>query len=273
MKKLKKIERFFDYYLKKFFEYPLKELKDQIVEEKLNQKIPSNVYQTWENNFFGKSHYNEIIKFRKLNKNLSFILFNKEKRDQYMFDYWSHHEIYKIYKSAKLGVMQADIFRFCILNERGGYYFDISKGCKIPLDQLHTEDKEVLISNEPVECVIPPDKKIFDKLLHPHLFFHSWGMAFIKNHPITSKMIEKIVEDYPFYVDKVFEKPKTAVLSLTATGQFTKIVREYFLENEVNSVEQSGIFFNGHGIFSMKGCRVRHHQVRPYADLRDEKVF
>ena len=44
-------------------------------------------------------------------------------------------------------------------------------------------------------------------------------------------MIEKIVDDYPFYVDKIFQKPKTAVLSLTATGQFTKIVREYFSEN------------------------------------------
>ena len=86
-------------------------------------------------------------------------------------------------------------------------------------------------------------------------------------------MIEKIVDDYPFYVDKIFQKPKTAVLSLTATGQFTKIVREYFLENEGSSVEQSGIFFNGNGIFSMKGCRVRHHQVRPYADVRDKKVF
>ena len=143
----------------------------------------------------------------------------------------------------------------------------------MPLNTLHNSDTEALISNEPVECMIPPNKKIFNKLIFPHNYFHSWGMGFKKNHPITNNMIDAINELYPFYVDKVFDKPKTAILGLTATGQFTKVVREYFLYNETEKVVQSGIFFEGNGIFSMKGCRVRHHLVKPYADRRNEKVF
>ena len=77
MKSLKKIEKFFDYYLKRITEYPLKELKDQVSNENLDQIIPNNVYQTWENNFFGKTHFKEIIKFRSTNKNFNFILFDK----------------------------------------------------------------------------------------------------------------------------------------------------------------------------------------------------
>ena len=273
MKKLKKIEKFFDYYIKRLTEYPLQKLDDQIVNSQLDQKIPPFVYQTWENDFFGKTHYREILRFRNINKNLSFILFNKELRDNYMNEFWSNHKINQIYNLAKFGVMQADIFRFCILNERGGYYFDISKGCRIPINDLHEPGIEALISNEPVECIIPPDKKIFKKLKYPHNYFHSWGMGFKKNHPITSKMIDAIIEDYSFYKDKIFHKPKTAVLSLTATGQFTKVVRDYFMENNTENIEQSGIFFNGNGIFSMKGCRVRHHLVKPYTDIRDKMVF
>ena len=86
-------------------------------------------------------------------------------------------------------------------------------------------------------------------------------------------MIENIVNDYKFYENKTFNKPKTAVLSLTATGQFTKVVRNYFENNDCNHIVQSGIYFDSKGIFSMKGCRVRHHLVKSYADIRNEKVI
>ena len=78
MLKLKKIEKFFDYYIKKITEYPLVELSDQTLEQNINQTIPPIVYQTWENNYFGKTHYKEIMKFRKINSNLSFRLFDKK---------------------------------------------------------------------------------------------------------------------------------------------------------------------------------------------------
>ena len=78
MPQLKKIEKFFDYYIKKITEYPLVELNDQTLEQNINQTIPPIVYQTWENNYFGKTHYKEIMKFRKINSNLSFRLFDKK---------------------------------------------------------------------------------------------------------------------------------------------------------------------------------------------------
>ena len=273
MLKLKKIEKFFDYYIKKITEYPLVELSDQKSEQNINQTIPPIVYQTWENNYFGKTHYKEIMKFRKINSNLSFRLFDKKARDDYMKQNWSHHEIYKVYIMSKFGVMESDIFRHCILYQKGGYYFDISKGTTIPITSLHNQDTEALISNEPVDCIIPPEKKIFSKLKHPHNNFLTWGLGFKSHHPITLAMINCIVNDYNFYVDKVFNKPKLAVLSLTATGQFTKVVRNYFLNNELDKITQAGIYFNNHGIFSMNGCRVRHHLVKSYADERNKKII
>ena len=86
-------------------------------------------------------------------------------------------------------------------------------------------------------------------------------------------MIENIVNDYKFYIDKVFEKPKTAVLSLTATGQFTKVVRNFIEEFGCDKIVQSDIYFENKGIFSMKGCRVRHHLVKSYGDVRNENVI
>ena len=273
MKYLKKIEKFFDYFIKRVTEYPLQELQDQISFESLDQVIPPNVYQTWENKYFGKTHFKEILKFREANKSLNFFLFDKDTRDLYMEKYWSSHEIYQVYKKVKFGVMESDIFRHCILFERGGYYFDISKGCRVPLMSLHEKNTEAFLSNEPVECIIPPNKKIFSLLKFPHNNFLTWGLGFKKNHLIPKMMIENIVNDYKFYENKTFNKPKTAVLSLTATGQFTKVVRNFFENNDCNHIVQSGIYFDSKGIFSMKGCRVRHHLVKSYADIRNEKVI
>jgi hypothetical protein len=77
--KLKKIEKFFDFYIKKFFEYPLQRLDDQIEKIQDDYLIPPIVYQTWENNLFGKTHYKQILKFRKNNHDLTFLLFDKKK--------------------------------------------------------------------------------------------------------------------------------------------------------------------------------------------------
>ena len=273
--KLKKIEKFFDFYIKKFFEYPLQRLDDQISKIQDDYLIPPIVYQTWENNLFGKTHYKQILKFRKNNQDLTFLLFDKKKRDKYMIERWSDHEILKVYQKAKLGVMESDIFRHCILYDKGGYYFDISKGTQVSLRSLHSKSTEALISNEPVECIIPPHNDLFKKLDYPHNNFLTWGLGFKRNHPIPKMMIEAISNDYRHYLGKVFSRPKLAVLSLTATGQFTKIVRDYILNHDFDDDQliQSGIYFNGKGIFSMKGCRVRHHLVPSYADLKEISVL
>jgi len=271
----KKIEKFFDFYIKKFSEYPLQRLNDQISKIQDDYVIPPIVYQTWENNLFGKTHYRQILKFRETNHDLTFLLFDKKKRDEYMIERWSDHEILKVYQKAKLGVMKSDIFRHCILYDQGGYYFDISKGAQVSLRSLHSKSTEALISNEPVECIIPPHNNLFKKLNHPHNNFLTWGLGFKKNHQIPKMMIEAISSDYKHYLGKIFSRPKLAVLSLTATGQFTKIVRDYILNNEFddNQLIQSGIYFNGKGIFSMKGCRVRHHLVPSYADLKEISIL
>jgi len=271
---LKKIERKISYLLKRLTEYPLQPLNDKLNNSDTSiYTIPKNVYQTWENNLFGKTHFKELVNFRNLNSNYNFFIFDKDKRDQYMEQHWSKNDIYQVYKKARFGQIKADIFRYCILYERGGFYFDISKGCNVCLDELYNSSSEAVISNEPIECIIPPDQSIFSNLKYPWNNFLQWGLGFKKNHTLLKMVIEAISKDHQYYVNTPFHKPKTAVLSLSATGQFTKIVREYFKIYGFDKVEQVGIYFNNHGIFSMKGSRVRHHLVKEYADIRDDHVL
>jgi len=273
MKILKSLERLLSYRLKKLTEFPLVPIYDFQSKKLINQKIPPNIYQTWEDNLLGKTHYNQIIKFRSLNEDMNFYFFDKIKRDGYMQKFWSDSNIFQVYKNSKFGNMKSDIFRFCILYERGGYYFDISKGCSIPIRALHSRETEALITNEPVETFFPPSKESFDKLKCPFNYFLSWGIGFKKNHPITKAMIQSIIENYELYRDKVFKNPKLAILNLMSTGQFTKVVRDYLAKTNDTKIEQSGIYFNNHGIFSMKGSSVRNMIVKHYSDYKNTRIF
>ena len=91
-------------------EYPLRAVQDRSRTIAHEQLIPTDLYQTWESNQFGKTHAHEIEKFRDLNPEISFKIFTNEKTDQYMKESWSSHPIYQLYLRAVYGPMRADIF-------------------------------------------------------------------------------------------------------------------------------------------------------------------
>jgi len=270
--KLKKIEKFFDFYIKKFFEYPLQRLDDQIFNSQDDYLIPPIVYQTWENNLFGKTHYKQILKFRETNHDLTFLLFDKKKRDEYMIERWSDHEILKVYQTAKLGVMKSDIFRHCILYDQGGYYFDISRGCSIPLTKLHNKFSKFILTYEDTPCYIPPMNKNLYSLKRPFNHILQWGLAFEKKNKFLEILLNKIVEAYPNYKNKTFENPKLAILNFTGPGMYTLVMREYLSRLSTKNISELDIKFNNKGIFKLKGSQLRY-QIQPsYTYLKNKKI-
>ena len=259
-------------FLRKFTEYPLCKLEDRVVLNNKNSKIPPNVFQTWETNLFGKTHFNSLKLFRENNPDLSFYLFDKEKRDDYMNSKWQHHPISKIYFNALLGPLQSDIFRYCILFDLGGYYFDISKGCRIPLNQLHENNHEAIITYEDNTFFIPPSSPKHYNLLRPFNYFLQWGLAFAPKHNFLSKLIDEICLISDFYKNKEFENPKLAVLNFTGPGMYTNVMRKYITDNDISSMKELDIKFNDQGIFNLKGSTFRHYQVPSYTYLKNIKI-
>ncbi len=250
-------------------ELPLRELHDRPAgDENRNSFIPSYVYQTWEDNLFGRTHLAAIERFRDLNPGMHFRLFDRKLRGNYMLDSWGNHPIYPIFQNAQFGPMQADIFRYCILCERGGYYFDINKGCSIPLVSLCSKDSLGLISFERNDCFIPPSAKAIDKILHPTKYVLQWGMGFVKEHPVLVQMIANICEYYPFYKNKIFHNPKHAILSFTGPGMFTKTVRDVVSNQADIGITQAGIDFNDSGA-AFKRSKVRYLTVPAYTDFKN----
>lgn len=258
--------------LRRFTEYPLVKIDDQISDLPVNQNISPIVYQTWENQYFGKTHSKELIKFRAKNPDLSFKIYDNQTRNEYMKNFWGDHKIYKIFEKSIFGPMKADIFRYCILLERGGYYFDISKGCNIQLTKLHSRKDNAIITFEENQLFVPPPAESFNNIDHPFNYFLQWGLGFTKGHQILENMINEIIKYAPVYEDKNFKNPKLAILSLTGPGMYTKVIRDYLKNNYVGN-QQLGIKFNENGIFKLKGSTVRHYIIPSYTYKKNSKIL
>jgi len=253
-------------------ELPWQTIKNIYRPQDNSQLIPKNIYQTWENKLVGKNHYKSIQDFISVNPDLSFHYFDKDERDFYIKEFWGSHFISEIYSRAKFGQIKADIFRYCILAERGGYYFDISKGCKKQLSKLHNPNATALISFESNYCGILPDLENIYFFQCPERYLLQWGFGFIANHPFLIRTIDNICKAYPIFKGKLFSDPKSALISFSATGMFTKSVREVIKEGFVDPICQKGIDFDGEGIFIMPGSHARYLMFPDYADRKNEII-
>ena len=260
------------YNIRRISEYPLLTLDDQKALRPPNQKITPIVYQTWVDNKFGKTHKRSLLNFRNINKNLSFKIFTNPMMEEYMLQKWGNKNIYTIFKNALIGPLKTDIFRYCILYDRGGYYFDISRACKIPLTKLHNKTSKFIITYEDTNCFIPPNNKNVFLLKRPFSHILQWGLAFEKKNKFLDLLIKEISKSYPFYKNKVFENPKLAVLNFTGPGMYTKVMRDYLSKCNKNDYKELDIKFNGNGIFKLNGSQVRYHKEPSYTYLKNKKI-
>ena len=258
--------------LRKITEYPLVEVFDQLAVKPPKQKISPIVHQTWIDNKFGRTHAKSIKSFRKLNQNLSFKIYTDQDIKDYMKTCWSKHNIYKIFCNSLIGPLKTDIFRYCVLYDQGGYYFDISRGCSIPLTKLHSKFSKFILTYEDTPCYIPPMNKNLYSLKRPFNHILQWGLAFEKKNKFLEMLLNKIVEAYPNYKNKTFENPKLAILNFTGPGMYTLVMREYLSRLSTKNISELDIKFNNKGIFKLKGSQLRY-QIQPsYTYLKNKKI-
>jgi mannosyltransferase OCH1-like enzyme len=249
---------------------PFREIIDQKGEDKRIQRIPPVVYQTWEVKRFGKRHAKSILKFRQRNRDLDFFLYDRNERDEYMQREWKDTKIQYLYTRARFGALKADIFRYCLIFQRGGYYFDISKGLDCSLTSLHSPEAEGVITYESNPAL---DSDSSGLLKQPSLLVNQWGFGFVRNHELLRLHIESIEKNAEHYLTKIFPSPKIAILNLTGPRAFTQTVRDFAKKLGIAGLEELGIDFYGHGIYSLNGSGARFLVSRSYAQAKNQPIF
>ena len=245
-------------------------IDDQIAPE-LNNVIPNIVYQTWVSRSVPRRLGREIKRFRGLNKDFSFKIFSDQERDQYMSNFWSDSEIYNIYSKAIFEPCKADIFRYCIIYERGGFYFDIKSGCDLPLSKLK-HSNGAIISHEASQTIIPPNKNYIKTTDYPFNLIENWSFAFKPKHPFLKLLIEKIIEFAPSIKGRVFVNPKSGILAFTGPGMMTNVFQIYNSKVE-DYITPNGIDLNGAGQYALRGSDLRFKLSASYTRIKNSKIL
>lgn len=250
-------------------EFPAVELHDQRAEISEDSRIPNVCYQTWKSKKIPKTLLRSILEFRKRNADVSFILFDDNQMDSYMSESWSNHPIYEIYLRSSFGPMKTDIFRYCILYEKGGYYLDIKSGLSESLRKQHSIQTEAVFLFE--SNVSPIIQKISKQDFQNIFFVCNWFLAFSKNSAFLELLINNIVLHYKLFEKTDFQYPKQAIIALTGPGMLTKTFREF------NFNQGSHVLINGNidnpFQYELKGSYARFIQLTSYEEARNTNIF
>lgn len=238
------------------------------------QSIPSVLCQTHPTKQVSRRHRRELERFREANPDLAFVVFDDEEVDAFMAASWGSHPIYDVYRGSQFPQMRADIFRYCLVFERGGYYCDINKAVFTSLTSLATPDTHGLVAYESNECVVFPEPGISEKMQFPEKLLGQWAFGFVPEHPILRYAIDAVVEAAPFINNRSVKNVRDAVLMTTGPGVFTRAFRRWLATGDSESVQQAGIDFDGQGVFRVKGSEslvVRRPDY--YAALHNRKIL
>jgi mannosyltransferase OCH1-like enzyme len=230
------------------------------------------VHQTWSSDRFGKTHARQLKQFRDVNPELTFLLYDDAHMYAYMDAYWRSHDIFEIFSKARYAQVATDIFRYCLIYERGGFYFDISKALRVPICSLLRPHSTGLITYEHRIWPTPQTQAECEAIPYRDNVAAQYGFGFAKGHPLLGAVIDKICEAYPSYRGEVFKKPKDAILSFTGPEMFTEAVRDYRSQHHDDALVQAGVDFNGEAIWKLKGSYVRFFSSPPYKHARRDAI-
>lgn len=241
-------------------------------ETAVDTPIPLHLYQTASSRLVHPLHMKELERVRDLNPALTRLFFDDGSMNQYMSEHWVQHPIFEVFTRSLVPQMRADIFRYCIVFDRGGFYLDVNKSTGVGFAELVEPGKSGLISFERNIATTAPDISEGKALIHPTHVVLQWAFGFVAGHEILRLAINRIVESVPFFAGEVESVPH-AVVAFTGPGVFTAAVRSYARDSAMLDVSQAGIDFDGAGVFRVRGSNLSPGPSRHYTELGKQKIL
>jgi mannosyltransferase OCH1-like enzyme len=222
------------------------------------RKIQNNVFRTFKSNIVDKNTYDRFALLQKNNPEFNFYFFDDRDMDAYMAVNWSGREIFNVYSNLNFGAARADIWRYCILYDRGGIYLDFDSNLNFRLDDIPVDADEIIafesnLLNTIVSPRYTPASDFFRnadlvarRLDYPQNVALQWLLVTRKGHPILERTISNIENSANFFRGRRVMSVRRAVCNFTGPVAFTRSVWEYVAAG--NSVRQCGIDFDGKAV-------------------------
>jgi mannosyltransferase OCH1-like enzyme len=178
-----------------------------------NKKIPNNIFQTHKSSNYlirKPKIVNAMKSWCKHKKNFNYIFFSDLNCDKFIKNNFDE-KINKAYFSLPLGVMKADLWRYCVIYKYGGIYADADTVCNI--------NPTIFINNSYLTVAPEPG----------HNFFCQWTFSAPKDSPILKTIIDLSVER----ILQLNKGDEINVHYLTGPAVFTDGIIKYLTENNL----------------------------------------
>jgi hypothetical protein len=188
-----------------------------------NKIIPKNIFQTHKSLEYIKNKPNILNAMKSwINQSDSFnyYFYNNSMCDAFIIKNFDK-KINKAYFSLPLGVMKADLWRYCIIYKYGGIYADADTICKI--------NPTIFINNSYLTIAPEPG----------HPFFCQWTFAAPANSPILKTIIDLSVE-------RILELNKGDHINihhLTGPAVFTDGIIKYLKDNNLPTFQDVSHYY------------------------------
>ncbi|MEM1450341.1 MAG: glycosyltransferase [Planctomycetota bacterium] len=230
--------------------------------------IPNVVHQTWVEPRVGRTHAAALRRFRRMNADHSFEFFDTPAMDAFMESSYADHPILEVYRNCVEGPAQTDIWRYCLLLERGGWYFDINKMIDAPISSFVEPSTRAVVSLEDNEYGGDLSERVVSRFGGRWLVAN-WGLGFTPGHAILRRTIDGIVAAYPEQRGVVQDDLKLAIVHFTGPHRLTRAVADSIDAGDDEGLHLAGQNFDGHGVYRIPRSWVRYLQRASYKGTRD----
>lgn len=251
------------------------EIQDRVSEApqtEPSRPIPQQLFQTGKSRMVHPKHASQVEQTRLRNPEMSFFFLDDSAAKTYMESAWTGRKILDIYRRSLIPQMRADILRYCLIHDRGGYYLDLNKTVSAPFASLHADTDEGLISFERNSAIVTPPPEVARRLQQPRRVVLQWAFGFSPSHPILETVISLIENSADFFTGDM-ESARDAVVMFTGPGAFTAAVRNYANNASMELVAQAGIDFHHQGILRVHGSNLTAGGQQHYTQMFDRPIL
>ena len=219
--------------------------------------IPKCIYQTYDSwdNIPNEMKIN-IEKMKLENSNYDYKFFNNQDCIHYIETTYGNNVLHLYHSiNTEYGASRADLFRYLLIYDRGGIYFDIKSYPKKKLDDIILPSDEYLLS-----CWHDPNQDHIVKTGFGE--FQNWFIIAKPRHPYLKKVIMEIFKKIKNAKKNEYHS-RIGVLNLTGPIQYTlsilEILHEYNYSFKRNSY-QDLLSYNGCDLPSKKNPIYDYHR-------------
>jgi len=189
----------------------------------MNSKTPKNIFQTHKSFEYIKHNpklSNAINTWVKHSNKFQYCFYNNNKCNNFIIENFSG-KIYEAYTKLPLGVMKADLWRYCIVYRYGGIYADTDTICKVDPNIFLTDALLTIVPENSINLC-------------------QWIFSAPAGSPILKTIIDLSVERI-LNISEI--KGEHIIHHLTGPGVFTDGIEKYLKENNLPTFDDKIKYF------------------------------